>query len=244
MAGLRFIPPLSPTLVEEPPVGPVWIHEIKHDGYRTELVVQGGDARAFTRNGHDWTDRYVPVVEAALALSCSSAIIDGEMIIQDAQGRSDFHGLRSAIDKEPHRLILMAFDLLHLNGEDTRNWPLEDRRSALEGLLGPNDPARPIHFSEDVANGRGLFAAADAMGLEGIVSKKRTSCYRSGPSKAWLKAKCFYEEELTVIGTERGDRAPIALLARQTDHGLEYAGGAFVRWVSPRGTSSGRPPSA
>jgi len=129
--------------------------------------------------------------------------------------------------------VLMAFDLLHLDGEDLRSRPLFERRQRLEALLGPNDPATPIHFSEDIADGKGLFAAADAMGLEGIVSKKLTSRYRSGPSKAWLKAKCFYEEELTVIGTERGEKAPVALLARDTGHGLEYAGGAFVTLPQP-----------
>ena len=93
MSGLRFIPPLSPTLVDGPPEGPGWIHEIKHDGYRTQIIVQDGEARAFTRNGFDWTERYHPIVTDAERLACQSAIIDGEMIVQDERGRSDFHSL-------------------------------------------------------------------------------------------------------------------------------------------------------
>lgn len=233
MPGLRFIPPLSPTLVDEPPEGLGWIHEIKHDGYRTQIIVQDGEARAYTRNGYDWTDRYKPVVADAEKLDCSSAIMDGELIVQDEQGRSDFHSLRAAIQSRPERLVLMAFDLLHLDGMDLRKEPLEARRDRLRALLAETDPTRPIHLSEDVADGAALFAAADAMGLEGVVSKKRTSRYRSGTSKAWLKAKCFYDEELTLIGTERGDKAPMALLARQTDNGLEFAGGAMVTLRQP-----------
>src|SRR5258706_313601 len=93
-----FIAPLLPTLVDQPPAGPDWRHEIKHDGYRTEIVIDGGRGRAFTRNGIDWTDRYLGVVSAALELRCRSGHLDGEMIVQDEHGRSDFNALRSAIE--------------------------------------------------------------------------------------------------------------------------------------------------
>jgi ATP-dependent DNA ligase len=179
-----------PTLVEEPPEGAGWIHEIKYDGYRTQLIIEHGEARAFTRKGHDWTERYTPVLNCAAKL-CRTAIIDGELILQDHQGRCDFHGLKAAIAHEPHRLVFMAFDLLRLGSVDLLSHPLEERRSMLSLLLGPNEPDRCIQYSAEVANGAELFQAVEAMGLEGIVSKKRTSGYRSGPSKAWLKAKCF-----------------------------------------------------
>jgi ATP-dependent DNA ligase len=221
-----------PTLVEEPPDGAGWIHEIKYDGYRTQIIIQDREARAYTRNGHEWTERYKPVVDCAAKL-CRTAIIDGEMILQDERGRCDFHGLKAAIAHEPHRLVFMAFDLLRLGSEELLTHPLEERRAMLSLLLGPNEPESCVQFSAEVANGAELFEAVEAMALEGIVSKKRASRYRSGPSKAWLKAKCFYEEELTVIGTERGDKAPVALLARETHHGLVYAGGAFVTLPQP-----------
>jgi ATP-dependent DNA ligase len=131
-----FIPPLLPTLADEPPQGDEWEQEIKYDGYRTLLVVREGEGRAFTRNGHDWTATYQPVVRAAVRLQANSATIDGEMIVQDAQGRSDFAALRSAIEREPHRLVFMAFDLLEVDGQDMRDRPLEARREHLRDLVG------------------------------------------------------------------------------------------------------------
>lgn len=226
---LGFIKPLMPALVDEVPAGNDWIHEIKYDGYRTQLLIQNGHARAFTRRGFDWTARYQPIARCADQFACRSAIIDGEIIVQDANGRSDFHLLRERIGNSTEGFALMAFDLLHLDGRDLRDAPLEDRRAALGDLLGENDPARSVHFSEHiVGNGPAFFAAVDQLGLEGIVSKKLGSRYRSGPSRAWLKIKCFCEEELVVIGTSTGDLAPRALLAREEEGKLVHAGPAMV----------------
>ena len=196
-----FIAPMEPTLVDAAPDGDAWLHEIKYDGYRTELVIQDGAARAYTRRGHDWTDRYAPVVAAAKGLPCLSAVLDGEMIVQDPQGRSDYHALRRAIHRAPHRLVFYGFDLLTLNGEDFRARPLIERRVALEQLVG-RDPASPIHHtSHFVGNGSALFAAADKSGLEGIVSKQAGSRYASGRTTAWVKAKCFTVETMDVVGS-------------------------------------------
>lgn len=129
-----------PKLIDAPAKGDTWLHEIKYDGYRTQLVVEDGEARAFTRNGHDWTDKYGPIVSAANTLPCTSAIIDGELIVQDENGVSDFAALRSAIYKAPHRLLFFAFDLLHLNGHDLRDMILEDRRELLADLIEDRDP--------------------------------------------------------------------------------------------------------
>lgn len=146
--GTLFVPPLLPTLVTEPPMVEEWENEIKYDGYRTLIVLDHGEARAFTRNGHQWTDRYAPLVGAALRLRCKSASIDGEMIVQDEHARSDFAGLRSAIEREPHRLVFMAFDLIELDGENLRAQPLRLRRLKLLRLIGKHDPSTPIQFSE------------------------------------------------------------------------------------------------
>ncbi len=227
---LGFVPPLLPTLASAPPLGDDWLHEIKHDGYRTLLVIDSGRARAFTRNGHDWTDRYRRVVECAAELPCSTAILDGEMIVQDEHGRSDFLALRGAMASEPHRLIFYAFDLLHLDGKDVRAEPLVERRARLHDLLADPGPFCPIQFSEALsADGGAVFIQVERMGLEGIVSKKAGSPYRSGRSPVWLKTKCMAEGDFIVIGTERPDgKPPLAHLARQHEHGLTYAGSAFV----------------
>lgn len=99
---LGFIEPQLATLVDQPPQGDEWIHEIKHDGYRTLLIVQDRVTSAYTRTGLDWTDRYPVIVNATTKLNCSSAIIDGEVIVQDERGVSDFDALRSAIRWQPH----------------------------------------------------------------------------------------------------------------------------------------------
>jgi bifunctional non-homologous end joining protein LigD len=117
-APLGFIRPETPTLVPEPPAGEGWIHEIKYDGYRTLIVMDQGKVRAYSRPGRDWTGPYRRVVEACAKLSCKAALIDGEVIVQDENGLSDFEALRSAIHKAPHRIVFFAFDLLNLNNED------------------------------------------------------------------------------------------------------------------------------
>jgi bifunctional non-homologous end joining protein LigD len=202
-ARLAFVEPMLPSLVDEPPAGEGWIHEIKYDGYRTQIVIDGDGARAFTRNGYDWSDKYASLLKMAGSLNCRRAIVDGEVIVQDETGRSDFAALRTAIGRTPERFVLMAFDLLHLDGTDLRKLAVEQRRERLEELVGDFDPGAPIHFSADVrGGGADFFRAVDAMGLEGIVSKKRGTRYASGRAKTWLKIKAWTEGEYLVIGTD------------------------------------------
>jgi bifunctional non-homologous end joining protein LigD len=189
--------------------------------------VDGQAARAFTRNGHDWTEQYRRIIGAARHLG-GALTIDGKMVVQDEHGRSDFGAVRSAITHH-HRLIFYAFDLLAHRGKDLRSSPLIERRARLEDLIGGNSSGSCIQFSAHVVgNGAAMFEAADRMGLEGIVSKKLSSRYRSGPTKAWLKVKCFAEGEFAVVGVEHGSGPTTLLLARETENGLEYAGGAIL----------------
>jgi ATP-dependent DNA ligase len=193
MSRLRFIPPQLPSLTDQPPEGAQWIHEVKHDGYRTMLVVERGNAVAYTRNGHDWSDRYPGIISAARKLPCRNAILDGEVIVQDGRGTSDFEALQAPLRSKPAHLIFYAFDLLHLDGKDLRETPLTERRAKLQALLGMH-PASPLQFSEEfVGAAAAFFRACPAHELEGIVSKLATSRYRSGRSKTWLKTKCFVE---------------------------------------------------
>src|SRR5262245_26101809 len=127
-APLRFIEPQLAYLVEQPPEGMQWIHEIKYDGYRCQVLLERGHARVLTRNGYDWSDRYPSIIRAASALRCESAIIDGEAIVQDGNGASDFDSLNSAMRWRPQSIILYAFDLMHLDGTDLRQRALSDRR--------------------------------------------------------------------------------------------------------------------
>jgi bifunctional non-homologous end joining protein LigD len=226
--SLEFISPQLASAIDHPPPRAGWIHEVKHDGYRTLLIIERSKARAYTRNGFDWTDRYRVITTAAARLDCRSAIIDGEVIVQDERGVSDFEWLKSAIRWLPQSLIFCAFDLLHLNGKDLRQRQLLERRARLEELI-PSE--HPFLFSEEFSGDASAFFQACANHqLEGIVSKLGSSKYRSGRSKTWLKTKCFTESSYLIIGTarDRKTKAPLALLAQRDAQGLTYAGSAFI----------------
>src|SRR5262245_45150615 len=227
---LRFIEPQLASSVDQPPEGKHWIHEIKHDGYRSQVVIERGRARVFSRNGHDWSDRYPGIVRAAVNLRCKSAIIDGEAIVQNGHGASDFEALKSALRKQPHSIILYAFDLLHLDGIDLRQETLLGRRASLKALIRDDDESR-IQFSDEFeGDGNTLFKACAERALEGIVSKHALAPYRSGRSRTWLKTKCFTQSTFVVVGTDRDRKtgALRALLAHPDDFGLIYAGAAFI----------------
>jgi len=136
-SSLGFIPPQLPSLTDQPPEGADWIHEVKHDGYRTILVIERSTARSYTRNGHDWSDRYPGIIMAARKLPCRNAILDSEVIVQDGRGVSDFEALQIALRSKTAHLIFYAFDLLHLDGIDLRDKPL------LEGIASFRDEALP-----------------------------------------------------------------------------------------------------
>jgi bifunctional non-homologous end joining protein LigD len=228
--GLPFIEPMMPTLVERPPEGEQWLHEIKYDGYRTQIVISGDQARAYTRNGYDWTKKYQRIIDAARQLG-RDCHLEGEMIVQDANGRPDFNALRGDIESGAGgRLILYCFDLLSLDGQDLRSASCEERRAQLGELIGEADPEQPIHFSQQhEGSGAEFVAAIEKMDLEGIVSKKRGSRYRSGYTRDWLKIKTFVEREYLVVGydaTPGGARS--LLLAAEEDGKLRYAGRAMV----------------
>jgi ATP-dependent DNA ligase len=166
------------------------VHEIKHDGYRFICRRDGDRVRLFTRRGHDWTDRLPRVAEAMAALGVNSATIDGEAVVCDGDGVSDFDALRSALARRGSRAaFLYAFDLIEVNGTDLRWRPWAMRREMLDDLL--HNAGDGIVLSEHVegAHGPAIYQAACRRGLEGIVSKRVDKPYRSGRCKDWLKIK-------------------------------------------------------
>jgi ATP-dependent DNA ligase len=218
---------MEPKLVAKPPGGEDWIHEIKLDGYRSQVVINSPeDIRVFTKTGADWSKKYVPLIEAARVLEVKNAIIDGEAIVINDAGLPDFHALQSTVHSSPKNLYLAAFDLLHLNGRDLRDLPVEERRDLLRGLMKP--PTR-IQFSEEMPSndGKAVFYMADQAGHEGIVSKRLGSRYRSGPTTNWLKTKSFTVDEFELLGVERErGKAAFALLAEPGTR--DYIGSAFI----------------
>ncbi|MDX8496896.1 ATP-dependent DNA ligase [Mesorhizobium sp. VK4C] len=222
---LNFIPPLLPMLVEKPPEGEAWIHEVKFDGYRSQIVIDNDGVRIFTRRGHDWTAKYSDIAKAAASLNAGSAIIDGEVIVLNDAGVSDFGELRRAITRRQHDLYFVAFDLLHLNGHDLRDMPLVDRREILQAMIPAGSR---IQFSEALpGTGSALFHLVEQSGLEGVVSKRKDSVYRSGPSTTWLKAKSYTVDEYEILGVEREAGKPAFALMAERGTG-RYVGAAFI----------------
>jgi bifunctional non-homologous end joining protein LigD len=189
MYGVRsspaaFIQPCRPIVVAQPPTGPGWMHELKHDGYRLQIHVRDGRVRLYTRNGADWTKRYPRIVEEASRLR-EPLIIDAEVVCLSDKGVADFDILHSRTADE--KAVALAFDLL-LSGDDIRRQPLIERKNALRWVL--RKAREGIQYVEATdGDGEKMFAAVCELGLEGIVSKRLNSVYRSGPSKTWLKTK-------------------------------------------------------
>jgi bifunctional non-homologous end joining protein LigD len=182
-----FVEPCQPSNVARPPSGPLWVHEIKHDGYRLIIQRDGKRVRLFTRNGNDWSDRFPLISEAALRNRNSSFVIDGEAVLLGVDGRSDFNGLHWR--KHDGEVEFYAFDMLVSDGEDLRKLPLTMRKTNLARLLARR--VNGIHLApfEQGEIGPDLFRHACLMGLEGLVSKHRDSLYRGGRSDRWIKVK-------------------------------------------------------
>ncbi|RWO81052.1 DNA ligase D [Mesorhizobium sp.] len=196
---LSFIEFQSPTLADRAPSGGEWLHEIKYDGYRTQLILQGGIARAFTRRGYDWSHRYKGIVEKARSLRVKSAIIDGEAVVLGETGIPDFQALERELgNPNSRRIIFYAFDLLHLNGRDLRQQPLAKRKAALHQVLKNAGPT--LTYAEHLdATGKDVFEHACRMGLEGIVSKRADTPYRSGVQPSWIKVKCIKSDTFPIV---------------------------------------------
>jgi bifunctional non-homologous end joining protein LigD len=181
-----FVAPCLPRPTNEPPAGPGWIHEIKHDGFRILARRDKERVRLFTRNGYDFTARFPKIAASVESLSVRSCIVDGEAIVVDERGLSVFDALRFRL--RDHAAVLCAFDLIELDGEDLRGRPLEHRKGTLADLLrGVRDGiAFNRHYEGD---GAIIFEYACTLGCEGIVSKRLGSPYRSGRVDHWLKIK-------------------------------------------------------
>ncbi|RUU48694.1 ATP-dependent DNA ligase [Mesorhizobium sp. M6A.T.Ca.TU.002.02.2.1] len=222
---LKFIPPMEPELVDKPPTGDEWSHEIKFDGYRTQVIKDSEGIRLFTKNGFDWTARYRRLAEEVAAIEAESFIFEGEAIMVDQKGHSDFRALQSAISSRwpAQNLYLVAFDILYKNGHDLRDMPVEDRRDILHEMIPAGGR---IQFSEAMpGTGDAVFHLADKAGLEGVVSKRKGSLYRSGPTMNWRKIKCYGVQELDIIGVQRDPGQAARVL--MADRG-RYVGAATV----------------
>jgi bifunctional non-homologous end joining protein LigD len=186
MPTSKFAPCL-PTGAARVPDKPEWIHEIKHDGYRLIVQREGQRVRLFTRNGHDWSDRFPRIVEAALRNRNSNFVLDGEAVLLGVDGISDFNGLHSR--RHDAEVEFYAFDMLVSDGEDLRRLPLSMRKTDLARILARRVDGIHLAPFEQGEIGPELFRHACLMGLEGLVSKHRESPYRGGRFTRWVKVK-------------------------------------------------------
>jgi bifunctional non-homologous end joining protein LigD len=199
------IQPCLATLVDEAPEGSQWLHEIKWDGYRLIAFLDRAKARLKSRNGLDWSKRFPGIASAVAALPVTSAILDGEAVMEDESGTSSFSRLQQALSRTTEGVaanaVFHAFDLLYLDGEDLRPLPLEERKARLAGLLAEAPEGAVLRLSEHLdADGPAMLRNACRMGLEGVISKRRDLPYRSGRNADWVKIKCSERQEFVIAG--------------------------------------------
>ncbi|HVY12018.1 MAG TPA: non-homologous end-joining DNA ligase [Alphaproteobacteria bacterium] len=203
---------MQPAASMAAPEGDDWIHEIKFDGYRMQAHIENGAVRLLTRGGHDWTKRYRRVADELATLKVENAILDGEMTVLNTDGTPSLHRLQRPYENQ-RDLHYFGFDLLHLNGESFVNRPLEARKQALEPLIPPKPMNETsLHYSSIFTEkGSQVLEHARKYKLEGIVSKKRGSLYRSGTAREWVKTKCINQQEMVVGGFTRNAAAVTSL---------------------------------
>ena len=221
----RFIAPQLAKLVERPPQGAGWGHEIKIDGYRIQMHVAGGKVTLYTRKGLDWTDKFSNL--AAAAGDFPDSIVDGEVAAFDSSGALSFHALQAALSSgEDSALVFFAFDLLFENAEDLRKLPLTERKERLHALLASAPKGGPLQYVEHFqTGGNAMLRSACDVGLEGIVSKALDAPYSSGRGDSWAKSKCRGGQEVIICGwTHDHGRVRSLLVGVHREGKLRYVG--------------------
>jgi len=228
-----FVPPQLAQSAVSAPSGAGWAHEIKLDGYRIQIHLRSKQRRRatlLTRKGLDWTARMPDIARAAEQLPVQDAILDGEVVALNDEGIASFADLQAAFQEGPKKpLVYFAFDLLHLDGHNTRTLPLLERKELLAKLLAQSGDNSLLRYSDHfLEEGKKVFAHACRLGAEGVVSKLADAKYISGRSGAWLKIKCIQEQELVIGGytlpSKGGHGIGALLLGYYQDGKLQYAG--------------------
>ncbi len=197
----RFIEPMKPRLVDEPPKAGDWAYEIKFDGIRALAVKKGRKISLLSRNRNELARRFPDIVQAMLKLKMDECVLDGEVVALDEKGRSSFQllqGLELGGRKAP--LLYYVFDLLQAEGKSFLNVPLDKRKEWLAHFLGSSKD--PIRLSADIGgDAHRLLDQVKRIGLEGIIGKQPQSLYEPGRrSGAWIKIKCLNEQEFVIGG--------------------------------------------
>ena len=238
-----FLEPSLASPCEKPPTGPNWIHEIKYDGYRMQARIDGRTIRLLTRKKLDWTERFRSIADALQALGLASALIDGEIVVEDASGISSFNNLQADLKADRlDRFRYFVFDIFYCEGFDLTKAVLKDRKELLQQLVAGLPAGSPIRFSEHLdVDGPTMLEHSCRLGLEGIISKRVDLPYRSGRGDHWLKSKCVERQEFVILGyipSTVSSRSVGSLALGYHDKGsLVYAGRVGTGWSSDQSRS-------
>ncbi|HEV2884869.1 MAG TPA: non-homologous end-joining DNA ligase [Pyrinomonadaceae bacterium] len=195
-----FVPPQLATLVQDPPSGSEWFHELKFDGYRMLCHLNRGKAQFWSRNGKDWTEKFSGLTPALKRLPLVSAILDGEVVVVDPKGRSSFQRLQQSMGSGGGAFIYQIFDLIYLDGYNLQRTPLRERKAVLEKLLTVETKGQ-LRYSDHIeGSGEAFLKQACEFGIEGIVSKMADSPYDSTRNRNWQKIKCSKRQEFVIAG--------------------------------------------
>lgn len=195
-----FISPQLATLVDSPPSGENWLHEVKFDGYRILSFKKGDEVKLKSRNNKDWTTDLIKVAKSICDLPYENIILDGEIVVLDQEGKSDFQLLQNSIkNKKNNSFVYFLFDILYLDRYDLRTLSLIERKSILKNILNINSTI--LLYSDHIINeGQIMFEHSCQYALEGIISKRIDSPYTSKRTKDWLKIKCLKRQEFVIGG--------------------------------------------
>jgi bifunctional non-homologous end joining protein LigD len=228
---------------EKPPSGPKWIHEIKHNGYRLQARIDGASVRLLTRKALDWTERFASVAAAIKKIGLASALLDGEVVVEDASGITSFNNLQGDLKAgRQDRFRYFVFDLLYCEGFDLTKAALVDRKSLLQQILAGLPAGFPVRYSEHLeVDGPTMLEHSCRFGLEGIISKRKDQPYRSGRGDHWLKSKCIDRQEFVLLGyvpsTADSDSVGALALGYHEAGRLTYAGRVGTGWSADQARS-------
>ncbi len=225
----KWVKPQLCKLVDAPPQGPEWLHEIKYDGYRMHARLDRGKAQLLTRTGLDWTHKYPSIAAALSVLPAKQAYLDGELCGVTPDGKTSFSLIQTASDSgNAAALVFFLFDLLYLDGEVISAVPLRERKERLRDLL--SNTGTPLQYSDhQIGRGPKFYAGACELSPEGIISKRADAPYSPGDRGLWVKVKCQNREEFVVVGwtDPEGSRpwlGALLLAYYDPDGRLVYAG--------------------
>ena len=229
-APFKWAEPTLCLLQERVPKGEQWIYEVKYDGYRMICFLEGGKAALYSRNHASFNKKFPTILRALEKFfKTKQVVLDGEVILADENGKSDFGALQRAIkSKKEENLVYVVFDILALDGRDLRNLPLIERKKFLENVL-KGAPSNILACQFVFGDGEKYFSAAKKVGFEGIVAKDKNSCYTSLRDGSWVKVKCYMRQEFAICGftKKKGGKSLGSLILGAVENGkLVYVGRA------------------